>query len=213
MNSHKLKFKPAPNFTKKLWKNKPIKWGLFHLYRKPQYTRISDSSFCLLDNKWERKIKKLCPVQYFFRETIPIKAKVFQYKIWDMKFNIKYYFKPYNVLKVNTLPKTCCDEDTLLVHSMFAVMNRYLSQLPENTVDFESDEEHEKFWKEINEIKDWWDKREERKNKEEQALDEWSKDRKSKKKLKYIADLELKHYKEEEEMLIKLVKLRKFLWI
>lgn len=46
----------------------------------------------------------------------------------DLFYKIKCHFRPYNVIKIKTLPKTWSDESDLLVHGMFEVLRFHLEE-------------------------------------------------------------------------------------
>lgn len=127
--------------------------------------------------EWKHKIKKICPIQYYFRQQFDIDLwrwlKIRQ--IQDGWYYLKCkYFHPYNVLKIKSLPPTWVDEDTLLVHSMFEVLRRFMEQKPNERHDYswpytskdecgmtfeeweKYAEPHRLFWKEISDVWEWW---------------------------------------------------------
>ena len=204
------------------WSDKRKKYWFIHLYRTPfalpgsifGYGREEEG---LTWDKWEKKIKKICPIQLWFRQDFVW--------FWDGQFHrisrkwyeLKCWFKPYNVLKLKHLPNTWIDEKELLIHANFAVLERFMGGKPGEIINWDSDDEHKHAWKEINEIWDWWQKRDERIELEQQITNNWYENRNNKefedKLLMLSLDTEKMHEKQTEEMLIRLIKVRSFLWI
>jgi len=124
-------------------------------------------------------------------------------------------FKRYNVLKIKTLPPTWMDEDYLLVHANFAVLEYFMSGPGIKDINWECDNEHRQLWKELNEIRDWWNHRSYRESLESEANRQWY-DHQETPKEKELLDksrhLQSKHLQEEEDMLIRLIKIRHSLW-
>lgn len=44
----------------------------------------------------------------------------------DLKYEIRGFFKPYNVIKIKNLPRTWTDRDDVLFHAMFQIFNDYI---------------------------------------------------------------------------------------
>lgn len=228
------------------YQDKRIKFGLFHLYRTPFALGSSldelvggqspkrtckFGEYQVTWGEWRKKIKALCPLQFWLREDFPYYFSRTWRRIKGKWYELKCFFSPYNVIKINTLPKTWSDEDSLLIHSMFAILERFMSQKPEERHDYTwetverpdgyTDEEwnkikepHQRFWREINEVWDWWLKREEREGALSDALSVCTKRGRGNynEKYKELIALEVQFEQEEEEMLIKLVKNRHNLW-
>jgi hypothetical protein len=98
---------------------------------------------------------------------------------------------------------------------MFAVIERYMKQKPDEILDVETNEEQKKFWIELNEIWDWWNDRDDRQNQLDEAMKLCSARRNQNyfDKYKEYNELEEKFEKEEDEMLERVLKIRRGLWI
>lgn len=218
----------------KPWKTKPwrlgfkIKWCGFdskeharfdfiHLYRERAYFTAKDIEDLGSGSLWERKIKKLCPLQFFLRDTLPFEIRMIKTRVWHRWYEFKCWLRPYNVLKINSLQKTWIDEDRLLVHAMFAVLERYFSEKPDEIVCFD-DEPHKTFWKEINEVWTWWHERHIRDENIENTHTIAYARRKIKDmpfvdKYKELIELEAQYEKEEQWALETIIKYRHHLWV
>lgn len=206
--------------------NKPFstkrrKFFGIHLYRTPLALKSDwfglNKQNGLSWEQWEKRVKKVCPLQFWIRNDFITWWHVLFMRFGDLKYNIKCYFFPYNVIKINTLPRTWSDEDKLLVHGMFAVLERFFSQNPEKIVDYK-EKPYSEFWEEINEVWDWWQKREERQKKIDEENEKAYKvrmlgKRKFKSAYSKLEKLEMKFDKQEAEMLNKIIKWRKYLWV
>lgn len=199
----------------KPWRTKRFKFGPFHLYRSAMYFAWEKyDPYTPTSDEWERKIKKLCPLQYYIREEFPYLFSIPAHRIKDKWYKFKCWLRPYNVIKIKTLPNTWTDNSEVMVHAIFAVLERYFNEAPEEIVSF--DEEPQKtFWKEINEARQWWMLREYREKQIEKAQDiahNMPKDLSYDEKYKVLISLEAQYEKEQEEMLQRLIKYRNFLW-
>jgi hypothetical protein len=214
-----------------MFKNaKRRKFGPFHLYKKPYALgaslddllgRVSVKKpyafgeYQVTWGEWKRKIKKLCPIQYWAREELPFYFTSFSRRLSWKWYELKCWFSPYNIIRINTLPKTWSDESELLVHGMFAILEKFMAQNPSNIVDYSS-EPYRTAWKELNEVWDWWKERDERglAISQAQALADSRRNTVGYHEMyKELIELENRFLQEEEEMLIKLIKNRHHLWI
>lgn len=217
------------------WLTKRKKILGIHLYRRP-FALASDmfknEKYSPSWEKWTAGLRRVCPIQYFVRNDIPtwfsmLKSR-YRYRWYD--FKCKYFLK-YNVLKIKTLPPTWSDEDTLLVHAMFAVLGRFMENKPDETVDYEMKwtedcgqpfteyekyaEPHRTFWKEVNGVWDWWQQREAREKQLADVLHICAARKTGgySEAYKEYNELEVQFKKEEDEKLEWLIKNRGFLWI
>lgn len=192
---------------------------------KPKGTEFGEHEVCW--SEWKTRISKVCPVQFYVREELLSDLKGWL-KFWKIK-DLWYYYKckffhPYNVLYLKTLPPTWADEDTLLTHGMFEVLRRFMEQMPNERHDYDliyeeenacgmTQEEWEvwaqprrEFWKEISQVWDWWNKREERESQMNKAY-------KIEDDYKTVHKLEDRFEKEEDWALQTIVKHRGGLWV
>lgn len=202
--------KPVRITLKTPWFNLP----LIHLYRNRAYFRTVDIEKMFDGNPWDNKRKKLCWFQYWVRDTLPFEFGMIGTRLSRRWYEFRCWLKPFNVLKIKTLPNTWSDEDTLLVHSMFAVLQRFFDENPAEVVDY-SDEPWKTFWREINEVWDWWNRRDEREEKIKQAY-KFADGRKGKpyqEKYKELHLLEAQYEEEQTWALQTIIKHRHHLWV
>jgi len=71
----------------------------------------------------------------------------------------KTYFHPYNVVHIKTLPRQWSDRDTIMLHAMFQILIDYVEkEEPFELINWESDSEHSASAKDIKYLYDWWKK-------------------------------------------------------
>ena len=101
--------------------------------------------------------------------------------------------EPANVLKIGSLPNAWRDKDEVILHACFQLLKDFIEQEKEiiEAIDWEYDDEQKKAKAEIDFLYDWWMK----KSHDEENLD----------KLKA-------QYEEDNEMLKRLIDVRKYLW-
>jgi len=176
-----------------------------------------------------KKIKKInikYEIRDFFRYTWPF------YQIRDTYYNIRNgLFRRYDLIRTG-LPKTSwCDKDYLMLYGMMSLLVDYVEKEEcfEN-LDWDCTPDHKNAANEIKEIYDWWKNYKIREEQISSQLDTWhdefskrsgdgigkfnnskasdKEDIESEKLHKMEADL----FKEEDEMLIRLIKIRHYLW-
>ena len=148
---------------------------------------------------------------------------------WYHKIKCRFFEKYY--LLDTRLPKdSWFDTDHKMLYAMMALLLDYIEkEKPFEIINWESDDFHKHAKKEMLEIKDWWDNYENRQKEIEKALQKWSDLRtggkedllsninkpeteESQKQNDLLHELEDKLENEETEMMIRLIKIRKFLW-
>lgn len=150
---------------------------------------------------WHKEAKRKYPVRYFFSEFIP---RIYKYEfMWTLrsyKYAVKDFFFPHNVLRIRTLPTRWTDRDTRMLHACFQLLTDY--------VKYEEPAEFTMTRDEFIELYRWEDKIDEERLKVRDTMHE-------------LYDWWLKHQTEEwcdgadekeQEMLIKLIQIRRFLW-
>ena len=61
------------------------------------------------------------------------------------------------ILKINTLDKGWCDKDHVMLHASFQLLVDFVEkERPDQIVDWDSEPEHKKAWKEIRALYKWW---------------------------------------------------------
>ena len=99
-------------------------------------------------------------------------------------------------LNISTLTGEYCDKDIVILHACFQLLTDFVDKEEAFTshVDWEYNKEHKQAKHIIKELYKWWEERKMRDN----LLD--------------MNDLEKDQYEEDNMMLIKLIKVRQFLW-
>ena len=100
------------------------------------------------------------------------------------------------ILNIKTLNGDWSDKDIIILHACFQLLTDFVEQENAFTghVDWDSDVEHQSAKQEIQQLYNWWTTR--------KMFDN----------LDSINDLEKDQYEEDNEMLIRLIKIRHFLW-
>lgn len=185
---------------------------------------------------WRDNMKKRFPVRYFFYETIPDAwDAVWKYGIYkffhNLKWKILHRFHPkhqYHIIRTRLEPGYY-DPDTQIMEGVFALLCDYVENNTEwGVINWEGDEAHAAAWKEMNELAEWF--KEVYPNREEELQKERPEPGIGMKKLmddKYKEDPDVVAYKkyldlliesekvwakEDEEMLIRAIKVRPFMW-
>ncbi len=101
-----------------------------------------------------------------------------------------------STLNIKTLSGAYCDKDIILLHACFQLLTDFVEgeEAFTNHVDWEFNEAYKKAKDELEQLYHWWATR--------KTLDD----------LNGINDFEKSQYEEDNEMLIRLVKVRQFLW-
>ncbi len=61
------------------------------------------------------------------------------------------------VLKIHTLEKGWCDKDYVMLHAVFQILVDFVEQeKPDQIVDWNSNPEHRRAWREIRSLYRWW---------------------------------------------------------
>ena len=100
------------------------------------------------------------------------------------------------ILNIKTLSGDWCDKDIIMLHACFQLLTDCIEdeKLFTGHVDWNHDDEHKKAKEELEFLYNWWINR---KNKDLEAE---------------LNDLEKEQYEEDNEMLIRLIKVRQYLW-
>jgi hypothetical protein len=99
--------------------------------------------------------------------------------------------EPANVLKIESLSNVWRDKDDVILHACFQLLKDFVEQEKEiiKIIDWENDEETKNAKLVIDFLYNWWMKRVDKDD-----------------------DLDGKQYEEDNQMLIKLISIRKYLW-
>lgn len=228
----------ATNYIRRQWKFGFINIHLYHVPIALQCDLMND--FCsvgkargLTWQKWERRLKSVCPIQFWFRETVigdwfDFRNNFRNQRDWWYR-NIKCRLNPFNVVKIRSLPRTWTDESEVLLHANFEILTQfveanreqltadesYVPSCPEEMELLKSQRRHNE---EIFYLYEWWKNREVRQKKLDEMQDRIWREYKVEKKLsgkdwsEYHSMYEEDFSKEIEDHLIRLIKIREFLW-
>ena len=145
------------------------------------------------------------------------------------------FWRKHNTIKIKSLDEQWHDKDELIIHVMFQILNNYIEiELKETPIDWTWNEEHKQAWIELQSLYQWWNHirplREaqdpifyvdpppmswkERPDGLLELLDppDNEQTRLWKMACEESSALELKWNEEDTENMVKLVKMRKFLW-
>lgn len=214
-------------FKRNKWKFGPFR---FHLYRVP----VSLASKWFEDNmasnygekkpykvtweKWKSKIKKVCPIQFWFRHDLLGYTFDFERNIFDpIRYwwitEVKDRINPYNVLKIRTMKRTYSDDREKLIHANFEILSQFVEAYPQDMVNYNSDEYWSNFWKEAMELYVWWITKEKREKVYQKRLDDIYETRNTDKEwaIKF-GDVEEEMENDIDDHLIRLIKIRRGMW-
>lgn len=156
----------AEGFGDTFWATKPIRfkfWFInFHLYRRPYALGMKSlaQKGQVTWEEWERRIKKVCPIQFLVRDT----ARNIRYDIehfFSMKIRfkirelIKRFTNPDNVIKIKTLDVYAFKGDVIL-HSMFQILTDFVESHPEKHYNMNSDPRLSYWWGQVNALYRYW---------------------------------------------------------
>jgi len=227
------------NYKRRQWKFGFINIHLYHVPVALQCDWMntlcdSDKAKGLTWQKWENRLKKLCPVQFWFRQTVigdwfDFKNNFRSLRDWWYK-NVKCRLHPFNVIKIRSLPRTWTDESEVLLHANFEILTKFVecntdqlktdddSYIPSCPEEKEMLESQKKHTREIIYLYEWWAARDIRQKDHDDRLDRIWKQHKVEKTLsgkdwseqhgRYENDFD----NEIEDHLIRLMKIRNFLW-
>lgn len=179
-------------------------------------------------DKWENDKKSKYPIRFFLFEDLPVYFSVYiKRPIKDLYWYIRHRtFDRYHVIKTNLEPGYY-DVDTLMLESCFKLLERFVDEEDGlNFIDWSWNEDHKNIEKEIVFLLNWYRGRKERERiwDANNPTPEFRNEFKNIKIWGYITpefsewakkrnEAEIKWQEEDTEMMIRLVKIRKFLWI
>lgn len=119
-------------------KNPRYKLGIFRWYRMPwglpggflgKWNLGGDQKYPVTWESWEAKIKKICPIQHWFRDTVYDWLHYwFVFYPRQKKYELRDFFNPHNIWKIKTLKKSYCDPQEKLIHGIFYAVDLYLDE-------------------------------------------------------------------------------------
>lgn len=197
--------------------------------------------FALSSKKWEiwrEENKKKYPIRWFFQQTIPnIFHTDFTYYIRELYWNIIYRTikkHQYHIIRPRTLKPSYCDQDIRILHGVMECFVDFF-ETSSHKLDWTDTEKTEQVYAEMKEIYDWWtNKRKNRdtftiqgeKLKERPKLPkQWdimatiTPEYKSEPLVREYNKISKKYWKNQDdwekletEMLIRVIKIRKYMW-
>lgn len=169
------------------------------MYKKPEYATLEEWDL------WRAKTKQRFPIKYFLSETLPtyVRRKWYRYytrSLWYLKE--RFIYKAHLIdTKLEKGQYYCTD--TKMLHGCFELLSKYYVDNKEQ-VDYLAslvdEDEHALAAKETIELYDWW------KNKFPKRPDLTEEESVA------AVKIEKEYNMEENEMLIRLIKIRKTLW-
>jgi len=228
--NEKNDFNDDEYFNRFIEKTRQSRW---RIYRPSALTRTGW-------RKWDEAMEEQFPIRNWFHNKFvrffQNMVKRISWRTRDAKCAFLHRFvkkHQYHVLRPKTLSPGYYDPDTRILHGMMEELRKFY-ETGANNIEWESDDLHSDAYKEMTAIYDWWvneyPNRAERLNqthplpdrpsdipntfgwmmdddfKDHPASIEWSKISKER------FEIEESWHKEEEEMLIRLIKIRAFLW-
>jgi len=144
--------------------------------------------------------------------------------MWERLYcRFKFGYKPH-IIKTGLSPAYYYDTDHRMLYGMMNLLVEFIEkEEPFEVVNWESDPEHSNAAKEMKAIYEWWGKYPELLKREETATSEWHEYHKKRKmpdfcneeeeRLLHVSGyLEEDRCKQEQDMLMRLIKIRQFLW-
>jgi len=182
--------------------------------------------------QWEKEMKSKYPVRFFLQDTLPdfFSSQVYilrhQY-IWPLIHTLHPKYR-YHIVNTGLKPGYY-DADILILHSVFNILSEFVERNTDGHIDWQSDEQHREIWDELVALDNWWKNirphREEGFEKEhkypdlDDLLDIFEEDRREDPDVIEFNRIAKLHHKaeeewhnEDEEMLIRVIKVRRMLW-
>lgn len=202
---------------------------------RPKWWKLRKPDFASIDvwHEWKENAKKAFPFRYWIQEDLSLWFSIKLKRIEDAWWWIRYRTTDRNhVIKLKLDGPGYYDARTLILYSAFEIFDKFMQFQHSDECHTAWDSEyHAAEWKEMNEIWEWWKQRETREERFEQEHpypelpDEWGfmapfrnkyREEPIVKQWGEVADLHNKQEvawdKEDEEMLIRLSKIRLHLW-
>lgn len=134
-----------------------MKFWKFHLYRTPfgfgstVYPRL-DGKYQPTWEEWEYKIKKLCPLQYFFREEILGWIRSKRSNIREIIWNVKCIFFPRNIIRAEKISPSSGYAGDIIHYGLLQVVEDFLkSECSDYYKSNKLEDRSLEFWRDINE--------------------------------------------------------------
>jgi len=180
---------------------------------------------------WEADVKGRYPIRYFIQRTIPDSFDTIRSKLRDAMWYILHRIHPkhrYHMVDSGLKPGYY-DPDTLMMHSAFKLLSDFInSSIKDQIIDWDADESHQKAWIELMALNTWWVyERPDREDKFDRThewpdiepLSVFDKETQNdpnviqyRKISEQYSEAREKWHKEDEEMFIRLIKIRRYLW-
>jgi len=180
---------------------------------------------------WHEEMKKKYPVRYFLYENVDRFFHWIKFRIGRAKWWVLHRFHPkhrYHIVKTRLTPGYY-DPDILIFESAFALLCEFVEKNTKwNRIDWEGDDHHSAAWKEMNELVDWYKNvrphREDNFYKEHKPerpnhdrifgflSDDTPEGQQYREFLKLLSKMNDQWHQEDEDQLIRVIKLRSYLW-
>ena len=134
---------------KKFWK--------LHLYRLPcalasEMFPCKDGRYYPTWGEWTRKIQKLCPFQYFFRDIMVDWFKTKRSHFIDIKWNVRCWLFPRNVIRAEQVDRRSGYVGDIIHYGLLQVVEDFLnSEYSKYYRTNKLNDTELEFWREINE--------------------------------------------------------------
>ena len=200
-----------------------------HWYSKlPKPTALASGFW----DKWEADMKDRYPIRYFIQETLPEFFDInILTKIKNIKWYILYRISPkhrYHVVRTGRKPGYC-DPDIQMIHCAFELLKEFVNfNIEKQIVNWDADEWHKEAWNEMMSLNTWWVyERPEREDKFDREhtwpkidrLGLFDKEKQDdpnvieyRRILNLYNDAKERWHQEDEDMFIRLIKIRRYLW-
>lgn len=186
--------------------------------------------------KWKDEMAEKYPVRFFFFNIVPNSVSdFFRYNVTkplhDVKWAILHRFHPkhqYNILKPRSLKPGYYDSDTRILHACMDELSEFVEWNERNDwIDWGGDDKHKIAWTEMKTIYRWWNKdRAKMEEEADRAIRKWhdvytkeggfDRTKNLSKRANRLSDehqrLEDLIVATDEDMLVRLMKIRRFLW-
>ena len=117
-------------------------------------------------DEFDEKNKEAYPIKWFLVETLPdwVYSNIWSYirrlfvdKIyWGLKYRFQRKHQ-YNIIRPATLEPGYYDPLDVMIHSNFHILKEFIDyEVSDGHVDWQATPQHQAFWAEANEILDWW---------------------------------------------------------
>jgi len=156
-------------------------------------------------NEWESRMREERPTRYWLSDKFLNKIQDFFLLPWDLWREVKHWYNIRYVIKTHVLdtglkPGKYCDLNDRILHGCFNEFCIYVDKC----------RKYIQVEEELNELYNWWKENYLKRDEPWQTI---TKETHGHRYYEVIQDVEKKRWEEEQEMLIRLIKVRDKLWI